>query len=101
MLVSQSEQNEKDFISLAEAAKHSSYSQDYLSLRARQGKLLAFKFGRNWKTKIEWLKKYEKENLDFVTEEKIDVEKFNYEYELNIFDKLLKEINLFDLQKIK
>ena len=47
------------YVSLAEAAKHSSYSQDYLSLRARQGKLKAVKQGRNWVTTLEWLEEYE------------------------------------------
>jgi hypothetical protein len=47
-----------DFISLKEASEKCSYSQDYLSLRARQGKLKAAKFGRNWVTSDEWLKEY-------------------------------------------
>ena len=41
---------EEKFISLAEAAKHCAYSQEYLSLLARKGKLDATKFGRNWVT---------------------------------------------------
>jgi len=49
---------ESIYISLQEAAKHYEYSQEYLSLRARQGKLKAVKFGRNWVTKKEWLKEY-------------------------------------------
>jgi len=60
---------EKNYISLAEAEKYCSYSQDYLSLRARQGKLKAVKFGRNWVTKKEWLDEYsgkaEEYNNDF------------------------------------
>ena len=47
-----------EYISLAEATKHCEYSQEYLSLRARQGKLKAKKIGRNWVTKEEWLKQY-------------------------------------------
>ncbi|MBI2640789.1 MAG: hypothetical protein HYW91_02810, partial [Candidatus Sungbacteria bacterium] len=39
--------NEK-FISLAEAAQGTPYSQEYLSLLARKGKLPAKKVGRNW-----------------------------------------------------
>ena len=40
---------EKDnYISLEEAMKYCEYSQEYLSLRARQGKLKAIKIGRNW-----------------------------------------------------
>jgi excisionase family DNA binding protein len=49
---------EKEYISLAEAAKLCQYSQEYLSLRARQGKLKAVKIGRNWITKKEWLEEY-------------------------------------------
>jgi len=52
---------EKKFIpdiSLQEAAKLCSYSQEYLSLRARQGKLKAVKLGRNWVTTQEWLREY-------------------------------------------
>ena len=47
-----------NYISLAEASRFCSYSQDYLSLRARQGKLRAEKHGRNWVTKKEWLEEY-------------------------------------------
>ena len=39
---------ESGYIALAEAVKNSPYSQEYLSLLARQGKLQAKKFGRNW-----------------------------------------------------
>lgn len=47
-----------EYISLQEAAKYCNYSQEYLSLRARRGKLKAVKFGRNWVTKKEWLEEY-------------------------------------------
>lgn len=47
-----------NYISLTEAAKSCDYSQDYLSLRARQGKLGAVKIGRNWVTTKEWLEEY-------------------------------------------
>ena len=50
--------NSNNYISLQEAAKYCHYSQEYLSLRARQGKLKAVKFGRNWVTKEEWFKEY-------------------------------------------
>jgi len=43
--------NGNNYISLREAANYCDYSQEYLSLRARQGKLKALKFGRNWVTK--------------------------------------------------
>jgi len=46
------------YISLQEATQYCGYTQEYLSLRARQGKLKAIKFGRNWVTKREWLKEY-------------------------------------------
>ncbi|MBI2642125.1 MAG: hypothetical protein HYW96_00940, partial [Candidatus Wildermuthbacteria bacterium] len=48
------------YISLLEASKISSYSQEYLSLRARQNKLRALKIGRNWVTTKAWLKEYTK-----------------------------------------
>ncbi|MBZ9578076.1 hypothetical protein KJA13_03555, partial [Patescibacteria group bacterium] len=47
-----------NYISLQEATKYCEHSQEYLSLRARQGKLKAVKIGRNWVTKKEWLEKY-------------------------------------------
>lgn len=53
--------NKSDYISLKEATKYCNYSQDYLSLRARQGKLKAVKIGRNWVTKKEWVEQYLKE----------------------------------------
>ena len=37
-----------ELLSLADLAKDAPYSQDYLSLLARQGKLSAIKLGRNW-----------------------------------------------------
>jgi hypothetical protein len=49
---------EEQYLSLQEATKHCVYSQEYLSLRARQGKLKALKIGRNWVTKKEWLEDY-------------------------------------------
>ncbi|OGY76898.1 MAG: hypothetical protein A2240_02070 [Candidatus Jacksonbacteria bacterium RIFOXYA2_FULL_43_12] len=48
----------RSFISLQEAGKYSPYSQEYLSLRARQGKLKAVKRGRNWFTTKEWVREY-------------------------------------------
>lgn len=47
------------YISLLEAAKYSKvYSQEYLSLRARQEKLKAVKLGRNWVTTKAWIDDY-------------------------------------------
>jgi len=53
---------EDNYISLQTATKYCDYSQEYLSLRARQGKLKAVKFGRNWMTQKEWLEEYIMEN---------------------------------------
>src|SRR3989338_8484785 len=50
--------SENKYISLAEASELCEYSQEYLSLRARQGKLKAVKLGRNWVTTKEWLNDY-------------------------------------------
>ncbi len=52
------------YILLREATKYCNYSQSYLSLRARQGKLKAKKIKRNWYTTKEWLQDY----LDNVAE---------------------------------
>ncbi len=49
------------YISLQDATKYCGYSQEYLSLRARQGKLKAVKFGRNWATTRVWLNSYLKQ----------------------------------------
>jgi hypothetical protein len=49
---------DENYISLYEATEYCDYSQEYLSLRARQGKLKSVKFGRNWVTKKEWLDEY-------------------------------------------
>jgi hypothetical protein len=51
-------ENSEKYLSLAEAAANSSYSQEYLSLRARQGKLKAVKLGGTWFTTSEWLSEY-------------------------------------------
>ncbi len=55
---SRKELKEKKYISLSEASKFSPYSQEYLSLLARQGKLDAIKIDRNWWITREALKKY-------------------------------------------
>ncbi|MCX6791063.1 MAG: hypothetical protein NTV62_02615 [Candidatus Gribaldobacteria bacterium] len=46
------------YISLQQASIISGYSQEYLSLRSRQGKLKAKKIGRNWVTTKPWLRYY-------------------------------------------
>ena len=47
-----------EYILLGELAKNSRYSQQYLSLLARQGKLHAIKKGRNWLSTEEALRQY-------------------------------------------
>jgi len=54
-----------NYITLREAAKYCCYSKEYLSLRARQWKLRAVKFGRDWMTKKEWIKEYVKEMKEY------------------------------------
>ncbi|MEM2145199.1 MAG: Fic family protein [Candidatus Jordarchaeaceae archaeon] len=49
------------YISLAEATKGTPYSQEYLSLLARRGKIEAFKIQRNWVTTREAMNRYIKE----------------------------------------
>ena len=73
----------KEYVSLQKAASYTKYSQEYLSLRVRQGKLKAKKMGRNWVTTKEWLDEYaakvksfamqrQKNNIDMeVAKEKI------------------------------
>ncbi len=57
-LLSAKEKNK--WISLAEAAKHCSYSQAYLGKLAKEGKIDAHKQKRNWVTTKEAVQKYEK-----------------------------------------
>ncbi|MBI2450415.1 MAG: hypothetical protein HYV47_02680, partial [Candidatus Nealsonbacteria bacterium] len=54
----ENQRKEIKYFSLQEATKFCSYSQEYLSLRVRQGKLRGLKLGRNWVTTEEWLKEY-------------------------------------------
>ena len=51
---------EKMFISLKEATQYCEYSQEYLSLLARTGKLTAVKINRNWMTTKESIEEYVK-----------------------------------------
>jgi len=51
----------QEFVSLSEAAKGTPYSQEYLSLLARRGKIEALKLGRNWVIKREAIQRYRKE----------------------------------------
>jgi len=65
-------ENKLNYISLKEASKHCEYSQEYLSLRARQGKLKAVKLGRNWSTTKKWLQEYAKKETEPILEEVIN-----------------------------
>lgn len=47
-----------EYISLNEAAKSTAYSQEYISLLCREGKMKGKKMGRNWFTTKEWVKDY-------------------------------------------
>ena len=49
---------ENNYISLREATSFCAYSQDYLNLLIRKGKLRGVKIGRNWVTTREWLEGY-------------------------------------------
>jgi len=59
-------EEKNNYISLTKATKYCSYSQEYLSLRARQGRLRAIKFGRNWVTKKEWVEEYATQAKNFL-----------------------------------
>ena len=58
ILTKMQEEISNKYISLYEAEKYCPYSQEYLSLRARQGKFRAVKIGRNWLTTREWVEEY-------------------------------------------
>lgn len=56
-------------ISLAEAAEGTPYSQEYLSLLARRGKLPAQKAGRNWFTTTDAVSQYVRQQEEFLRNE--------------------------------
>src|SRR3989338_1165703 len=87
--------SKNEYITLQEAAKLCRYSQEYLSLRSRQGKLKALKFGRNWVTKKDWVEDYLKEigNFNQNTEENKDF------IRVHSFDNLSSENKSFSLVK--
>ena len=59
-------EEQTEFVSLQEAANYCKiYSQEYLSLRARQGKMRAIKLGRNWVTTKQWVDEYLREINDY------------------------------------
>lgn len=61
-------ENSENYISLMDATKLCDYSQEYLSLRARRGKLKSVKQGRNWVTTKEWLDAYIKKTESYKEE---------------------------------
>ncbi len=54
------QKEEKMFINLKDATKYCDYSQEYLSLLARKGKIAAVKINRNWMTTKEAIEEYTK-----------------------------------------
>ncbi|MFH1769231.1 MAG: hypothetical protein ABH833_01015, partial [Parcubacteria group bacterium] len=65
--MSKEDKLKKKFISLTEASERSPYSQEYLSLLARKGKLPAKKIGRNWFTTKDGLDWYlQKQGLKII-----------------------------------
>ena len=67
----QNSSKQEIYISLTEASRLSCYSQEYLSLRARQGRLKAKKFGRNWKVSYAILADYISRNRGQEEAEKV------------------------------
>lgn len=61
----QANSSHQDYLSLEEATKFCNYSQEYLSLRARQGKLKALKFSNKWVTTAAWLEDYQNQAEDY------------------------------------
>ncbi|HCU01184.1 TPA: cell filamentation protein Fic, partial [Candidatus Nomurabacteria bacterium] len=57
-ILTPSKKNKEKFISLAELAKESKFTEKYLNLLARSGKLEAHKEGRNWLSSKDALKRY-------------------------------------------
>ncbi len=53
------ESKNQKYITLFEAAKLCSYSEPYLRLRSRQGKLKSIKLGKKWMTTSAWLDDYQ------------------------------------------
>jgi hypothetical protein len=85
----------RKYISLKEASESCTYSQEYLSLRARQGKLKAVKFGRNWVTTKEWLDEYLAISAEDNNHQNSDQKVFNPPSNLPVKENLLR----FDFKK--
>ncbi|MFH1112052.1 MAG: hypothetical protein V1712_03205, partial [Patescibacteria group bacterium] len=62
---------DSELISLAEAAKLTPYSQEYISLLARKGRILAWKKGRNWFTTKQVI-------VDYIAKQALEAQ---YEYQ--------------------
>lgn len=80
-----------EYVSLQEATKYCNYSQEYLALRARQGKLKAVKFGRNWVTKKEWVREYVKKTETYKQKAIIKKKKIVPPTNLPIEEKVIKK----------
>jgi hypothetical protein len=95
------EQNQQiePYITLSQATKYCSYSQEYLSLRARQGKLKAEKIDGIWFTKKSYLKEYEEKNSEMNFQ--IQYEDVSLNRKPNLPDILLAEIHFFNKEKFK
>lgn len=65
LAIKEAPENRDKYVSLAEGAEYSGYSQDYLRFRIRQGKLRGAKIGRNWLTTTEWLDEYLQKVADY------------------------------------
>ena len=61
-VIPDNKQGKEGYITLKEATQNCEYSQEYLSLLARKGKLAAVKFDRNWMTTREAVEEYIKYN---------------------------------------
>ncbi|HOX30521.1 MAG TPA: hypothetical protein P5080_05010 [Candidatus Paceibacterota bacterium] len=82
-----------EYISLFEASKLCSYSEPYLRLRARQGKLKSIKLGKKWMTTELWIKDYVKKTKEWnakIAAKKAQVKEFEAEMKEEI--KEIKEI---------
>lgn len=119
-----SSQNENEYITLFQAAKLCPYSEPYLRLRARQGKLKSIKLGKKWATTAQWVKDYTekanewKERLtakkmaamfannqngqkNFVPEHSYTTEKNPKEAALNKNDILIESKNVFQPSRME
>src|SRR3989344_1050335 len=93
------EKEEQQYISLQEATKYCPYSQEYLSLLARQGKLKSVKIGRNWVTTKEWIEEYTKRitegnNKNYQKEKLVSqtrTEEFASEFSAKEFEEISQE----------